>query len=191
MRGGLFAFSCLATGLLMAAPAAAEPAYSRQDVADFFARSAETAKSLSLGKTRGLQLGSKTGKTRGICIGLASECNDGERPTGFDLLINFGLDSAALTPVAQENLNEMAAGLTDKRLSTVRFVIEGHTDATGSEGYNDELSRRRAESVRTYLLARGIDAGKIEAVGLGERAPRVADPFDPQNRRVEMRVSLQ
>ncbi|ORE92836.1 OmpA family protein [Aurantimonas sp. 22II-16-19i] len=167
-------------------PAAADPAYDRREVTEFFLKSAGEVK--GLGKTRSMRVAG----TRGICVGLESECRKGaQRPTGFDLLINFDYDSATLTGAARDNLDEMAAALTDRRLSAVQFVIEGHTDARGADRYNQELSRRRAESVRAYLLARGIEPGKISALGLGERVPRVADPLDPVNRRVEMRVSVQ
>ena len=169
-----------------AGPAAADPAYDRREVTEFFLKSAGAAK--GLGKTRSMRMAG----TRGICVGLESECRkDAPRPTGFDLLITFDYDSATLTGTARENLHEMAAALTDHRLGAVQFVIEGHTDARGADWYNQELSRRRAESVRAYLLGRGIEPGKISALGLGERVPRVADPLDPVNRRVEMRVSVQ
>ncbi|WP_163460463.1 OmpA family protein [Jiella pacifica] len=179
---------CLATAVAapvwLAGPAGADPAYDRRHVADFLAKSADEVQ--GLGKSRSMRLAG----TRGICVGLESECRAKAPPKGFDMLINFDLDSAALTYAARENLDEMAAALADQRLSAVGFVIEGHTDARGDDWYNEELSRRRAASVRSYLLARGIAPDKIEAVGLGERVPRVSDPYDPVNRRVEMRVSV-
>ncbi|WAP70018.1 OmpA family protein [Jiella pelagia] len=167
-----------------AGPAAADPAYDRREVADFLAKSADEVQ--GLGKSRSMRFAG----TRGICVGLESECQAKARPKGFDMLINFDLDSATLTTTARVNLDEMAAALADQRLSAVSFVIEGHTDARGDDWYNDDLSRRRAASVRGYLLARGVAPDKIEAVGLGERMPRVSNPYDPVNRRVEMRVSV-
>ena len=66
--------------------------------------------------------------------------------------------------------------------ATQRVLIEGHTDAVGSELYNESLSQRRAQSVRRYLVAmHGIDAGRLEAVGLGETQP-AAGPW-PAGRR--------
>jgi outer membrane protein OmpA-like peptidoglycan-associated protein len=66
-------------------------------------------------------------------------------------------------------------------------VIEGHTDATGSDDYNLSLSQRRAASVKQYLISvHGIDAARLEAVGLGKTRPLyAADPFAPENRRVQ------
>ncbi|MBO0905484.1 OmpA family protein [Jiella sonneratiae] len=183
----LRATSLLVAAIVLAAAgsAAADPAYDRREVVDFFAKSAGDGP--ALGKTRSMRFAN----TRGICVGLESECRAKARPKGFDMLINFDLDSATLSLAARDNLREMAAALADRRLSAMRFVVEGHTDARGTDWYNEELSRRRAESVRAYLLALGIDPAKIEAAGLGERVPRVSDPYDPVNRRVEMRVSVQ
>ena len=131
------------------------------------------------------------GSPRGLCIGTAEECEASSKPKGFDMMINFNLDSDQLTDAAQTNLAEFAKALKDERLSSASFVVEGHTDASGAELYNEGLAERRAESVTKYLLQHGINTDKVTAVGMGERAPRVPDPMDPINRRVEMRISLQ
>ena len=131
------------------------------------------------------------GATRGICIGTAEECStDQPSPSGLDMLINFDLNSAELTEQARANLNEFAKALKDSRLSAATFIVEGHTDATGDERYNDRLSERRAEAVSAFLLANGVSVDRVKAVGMGEKNPRVPDPFDPVNRRVEMRIEL-
>jgi OOP family OmpA-OmpF porin len=72
---------------------------------------------------------------------------------------------------------------------TQRVVIEGHTDAVGAELYNESLSQRRAQSVRRYLVTmHGIDAERLEAVGLGELTPLPGrDPLAGENRRVQFR----
>ena len=110
------------------------------------------------------------------------------RPT---MLINFDLNSADLTGQAQANLNEFAKALKDERLQAATFIVEGYTDASGDERYNDRLSERRAEAVTAFLLTNGISRDKVQAVGKGEQNPRVPDPFDPINRRVEMRIKIQ
>jgi outer membrane protein OmpA-like peptidoglycan-associated protein len=107
------------------------------------------------------------------------------------MLINFDLNSAQLTPQAQQNLDEFAKALHNDQLSSARFVVEGYTDARGTEQYNLGLSERRAEAVTKFLYERGVSAQKVTAVGMGEANPRVADPMDPVNRRVEMRIELQ
>lgn len=132
------------------------------------------------------------GAKRGICIGTVEECNkDQPAPSGLDMMINFDLNSADLTTQARANLNEFAKALKDQRLRAATFVVEGYTDASGNEIYNDRLSERRAESVTAFLLANGISADKVEAIGMGEKNPRVPDPYDPVNRRVEMRIKVQ
>jgi outer membrane protein OmpA-like peptidoglycan-associated protein len=71
------------------------------------------------------------------------------------------------------------------------LTVAGHTDALGSDQYNDALSLRRAERVRTLLIGRGIAPGSIVAVGRGKREPRVPTPVgvaEPRNRRVEITV---
>ena len=69
------------------------------------------------------------------------------------------------------------------------MLIEGHTDAVGSELYNESLSQRRAQSVRRYLVTmHGIDASRLEAVGLGEHSPLPGHgPLAGENRRVQFR----
>lgn len=137
------------------------------------------------------------GGTRGICVGTQEKCDADRKaqlakvPTGLDMLINFNLNSADLTSEARMKLDQFAKALKDNRLSRSSFVIEGHTDASGSETYNEQLSQRRAQSVAAFLLANGVESTRIQALGVGESAPRVPDPYDPVNRRVEMRIKIQ
>lgn len=132
------------------------------------------------------------GAARGICIGTVEECRKAKlRPGHFDLLVRFELDSAELTPQARENLAEVAKALTDQRLATARFVIEGYTDASGGDAYNLDLSERRARAVTSFLVENGIASDRVEVVGRGKADPRSVDPFDPVNRRVEMHIHLQ
>ena len=108
-------------------------------------------------------------------------------PDGYDLLITFDLDSATLTPQARENLDAFVAALRSRALRPYRFVVEGHTDATGPERYNQRLSERRAASVVDYLVANGVDSSRVDSRGYGETRPRLPDPEHPENRRVETR----
>lgn len=162
----------VSAGALFAAPSfAAEAQFKAAGVVDFFLESAEL------------------GATRGICVGTADECRQDALP-GFDVMVNFELNSAVLTTDALLNLREVAKALVDPRLQDARFAIEGHTDALGSEVYNQGLAERRARSVAAFLADEGVSLDRLNAVGLGESSPRVADPFDPINRRVEMRIEL-
>jgi outer membrane protein OmpA-like peptidoglycan-associated protein len=134
------------------------------------------------------------GATRGICVGTEEECSkkaDAPVKTGLDMMINFDLNSAAITPNAQNKLNEFAEALKDTRLQSHSFTVEGYTDARGPEGYNMSLSEKRARSVAAFLLENGVEPSRINAEGKGEESPRVADAFDPVNRRVELRINLQ
>jgi outer membrane protein OmpA-like peptidoglycan-associated protein len=68
-------------------------------------------------------------------------------------------------------------------------VVQGHTDSTGSEQHNQALSERRARSVETFLIGRGVDPARITAVGYGESMPVASNASDSgrqQNRRVDI-----
>jgi outer membrane protein OmpA-like peptidoglycan-associated protein len=99
----------------------------------------------------------------------------------------FETGRADLKPGAAERLRPLASYL--RANPNVKVHIDGHTDAQGSDAYNQALSDRRAASVRTALGAMGVDGARIEAVGHGEAQP-VADNRTPsgrqQNRRVEV-----
>ncbi len=59
------------------------------------------------------------------------------------------------------------------------MVIEGHADRLGSQQYNQKLSERRADSVKSYLVAKGTDRNKIETIGMGKTVPAA---FCPDNK---------
>ncbi|RIL07341.1 MAG: hypothetical protein DCC71_03250 [Proteobacteria bacterium] len=101
--------------------------------------------------------------------------------------ILFDVDRATLKPGAQATLARVADFLRSEPDRPVR--IEGHTDSTGSHSYNEDLSRRRAESVADRLLSLGVETGRIEAVGFGETLPVASNETGAgrqQNRRVEI-----
>lgn len=128
----------------------------------------------------------------GVCMGNAEECAAGVRAqqrVGFDMVITFGHDSAELTPEATATLSQFARALRENRLRTTGFVVEGHADASGGAAYNAELSRRRADAVARFLLENGVEAARVATRGMGVDSPRVDDPYDPANRRVEVRVT--
>ena len=135
---------------------------------------------------------SMLGQTKGLCIGTEQECaKANEKPEGRDMLVTFELGSAELTQEAKQSLTVFIQAMNDDRLSKVNFAVEGHTDGLGSEVFNDELSQARAASVKAFLVSRGVSAERLTAIGLGERQPRTANVYDPQNRRVELRVNIQ
>src|SRR5262245_48059892 len=92
------------------------------------------------------------------------------RPSSLSVPVSFAFDSADILPQAKSQLDAIAAGIR-MLPRTQKVVIEGHTDAVGTEQYNEELSQRRALSVRSYLVATGIDASRLQAVGFGKHQP--------------------
>ena len=118
-----------------------------------------------------------------------------ETPDGTGILVNlpdvtFAVDSTTISPSFRAALDEVAASLQKYPNSLVDVM--GHTDSTGSDAYNLDLSRRRAESVANYLVSRGTNRARIATVGYGEQYPR-ADNTTEQgralNRRVEIRIT--
>jgi outer membrane protein OmpA-like peptidoglycan-associated protein len=110
--------------------------------------------------------------------------------SALSLPVRFAFDSAEIVPAARTQLDALAEGI--KLLAPNSIVtVEGHTDATGSDAYNLELSRNRARAVRDYLVQRhGIDAARLKTVGYGEaRLVEPADPTAAVNRRVQFRGS--
>jgi OmpA-OmpF porin, OOP family len=101
--------------------------------------------------------------------------------------INFDFDKANIKPEAEPVLDAAVDVL--KENPDVKVRVSGYTDDTGPETYNQGLSERRAKSVRDYLVAHGIDASRLTAVGFGEADP-VADNKTKDGRAQNRRVSL-
>lgn len=102
---------------------------------------------------------------------------------------NFEFNKSNLLPSAFPVLNKLAKAMNDNPDS--RWRIEGHTDAIGSDSYNMELSRRRAQSVVDYLIQQGIDRSRLEVVPLGESQPKATNDTQEgraMNRRVEIKM---
>jgi len=110
-------------------------------------------------------------------------------PPTVRLPIFFEFNSATLRPDSRELLDKVGAALASDELDTFRFSVEGHTDSVGSETYNSGLSTQRAEAVKTYLLAQGVPADRLDVVGRGESSP-VADNQTNAGRRRNRRVEL-
>ncbi len=105
----------------------------------------------------------------------------------LDLTVNFDFDSATLRSDGRELLGRLAKALGDERLATFKFRVEGHTDAKGTEAYNDQLSQRRAEAVVTFLVSSGVGADRLEPIGKGfKELLSPSDPLSAANRRVRV-----
>jgi len=103
----------------------------------------------------------------------------------------FASGKSDLLPAAQVKLNSVAEALTQQDPDS-KMVVEGHTDSQGGVTYNNALSQRRAQTVRDYLVGRGIATDRVTAEGFGS-ARSIADNASPEgranNRRVEIVIS--
>lgn len=109
-------------------------------------------------------------------------------PPSIDLTINFPYDSAKLGGEEMLVLKRLGAALQDPRLAGYSFLIAGHTDAKGSEQYNQRLSEARAKAARDHLIFfYDIDPKRLQAIGYGKS--RLIAPSEPDsaiNRRVQI-----
>lgn len=99
----------------------------------------------------------------------------------------FATGKYELLPIARDKLDEVAKAVSDQGYKSI--LVEGHTDSKGKASDNETLSLKRAESVRTYLVSRGIPSDKIRAAGLGSSRP-VADNGSADGRANNRRVEL-
>src|SRR5690606_32732828 len=111
------------------------------------------------------------------------------RPS-VNLTVQFATGSAALTPSAVRALNELGRALSSSTLENYRFMIEGHTDTVGPRELNLDLSERRAQAVRQYLVTNfGINPARLNAVGRGQDELLIQTPDETpeaRNRRVQI-----
>jgi outer membrane protein OmpA-like peptidoglycan-associated protein len=101
--------------------------------------------------------------------------------------ILFDVDSSTLKLVAQDNLDKLAVILN--KYEDTDILIEGHTDSTGTEGYNLELSRRRSQSVSNHLAGAQVNAARFTIMGYGESQP-VASNDTVEGRALNRRVEI-
>jgi OOP family OmpA-OmpF porin len=104
-----------------------------------------------------------------------------------DVLFDF--DKATLKPEGKSKLDELAGKVKDINLEVV--IAIGHTDSIGSDAYNQKLSVRRAESVKSYLVSKGIEPNRVYTEGKGEKQPVASNKTKEgrqKNRRVEIEV---
>jgi OmpA-OmpF porin, OOP family len=100
----------------------------------------------------------------------------------------FDKDGSVIDPVGTTVLDVVVEAIK-ARCPTQHFVIEGHTDLSGSPQHNQALSERRAETVKRYLVEHGIAADRLTTVGYGSSRPLTTDP-SPAAQAINRRVTL-
>jgi outer membrane protein OmpA-like peptidoglycan-associated protein len=106
----------------------------------------------------------------------------------IDLEITFEYNSANISNKAQPAVEALGKALSNPDLKGSTFVVAGHTDGVGGESYNQDLSERRADSIKKVLVEKfGIAGTDLVTVGYGKSKPKdPAAPLDPSNRRVQV-----
>jgi outer membrane protein OmpA-like peptidoglycan-associated protein len=106
----------------------------------------------------------------------------------IDLEINFDYNSADISAKSMPSVQALGRALTNADLRGATFVVAGHTDAAGGEAYNQDLSERRADTIKRYLVDKyGISGADLVTVGYGKS--KLKDPSQPMseaNRRVQV-----
>ncbi|QJD98845.1 OmpA family protein [Massilia forsythiae] len=101
----------------------------------------------------------------------------------------FDFDKAVLKPAGKASLDDLVSKLKDINLEVI--IAVGHTDSVGTDAYNQKLSVRRAEAVKSYLQGKGVESTRIYTEGKGEKQPVADNGTDAgraKNRRVEIEV---
>jgi outer membrane protein OmpA-like peptidoglycan-associated protein len=115
-----------------------------------------------------------------------------QEPRGMVITLSgsvlFASGKSDLLADAQVKLNDVAKALANQD-PDAKIVVEGYTDSQGSASFNQDLSQRRAESVRAYLVSHGIASDRVTAQGLGPSAP-IADNTSPEGRANNRRVEI-
>jgi outer membrane protein OmpA-like peptidoglycan-associated protein len=128
-------------------------------------------------------------KTRSLSMGEREEIAEiASTKPKIDLDIQFDYNSADISTTSMPSVQALGKALSNANLRGSTFVVAGHTDAIGGEGYNQDLSERRADSIKRYLVEKyGIAGTDLVTVGYGKDKPKDANaPMDPINRRVQV-----
>jgi outer membrane protein OmpA-like peptidoglycan-associated protein len=128
-------------------------------------------------------------QTRSLSIGERQEIAElaANKPK-IDLEIRFDYNSADISKSSMPAVQELGKALSDASLKGSTFVVAGHTDAVGGEAYNQDLSERRADTIKKYLTEKyGLNGSDLVTVGYGKTQPKDPNaPMDPINRRVQV-----
>lgn len=139
---------------------------------------------------RGLHDAKRGARSLDAALGGRGITVSGDEPEipSINLRVAFEYDSDALSNDGMLTLQRLGEALTNDALANARFRVVGHTDARGTDEYNDDLSRRRASAVTRYLgLKFGVSEERLDVAGRGKQ--HLIDgipPEDERNRRVEI-----
>src|ERR1700742_2276839 len=128
-------------------------------------------------------------KTRSLSLGEREEIAEiASTKPKIDLEIHFDFNSADISKDSMASVQALGDALSDSKLRGSTFVVAGHTDAVGGEQFNQELSERRADTIKHYLIDHyHIASSDLVTVGYGKTKPKnAADPNDGVNRRVQV-----
>jgi outer membrane protein OmpA-like peptidoglycan-associated protein len=128
-------------------------------------------------------------KTRSLSLGEREEIAEiASTKPRIDLDIQFDYNSAEIRKTSLSSVQELGKALSNPSLKGSTFVVAGHTDAIGGEAYNQDLSERRADTIRRYLTDKyGINGTDLVTVAYGKTKPKDPNaPLDPINRRVQV-----
>lgn len=192
--GTTLALAILAGGFVVSPPlqSAAAGELSAQQIIDGLkpktrSLSASTRASLSDANTAFIQR--VRGQSRSLSLDDRQQMAEiaAKRPK-VDVEINFDFNSAELTPRAEPQLNNLGKALTSTELQGAVVMLGGHTDAKGTDDYNQKLSERRAETVKRFLVdSYKISPDLLVTSGYGKDGLKnSADPYAAENRRVEI-----
>jgi outer membrane protein OmpA-like peptidoglycan-associated protein len=128
-------------------------------------------------------------QTRSLSIGEREQIAElaASKPK-IDLEIQFDYNSANIAKTSEASVQALGKALSDPALKGSTFVVAGHTDAIGSDPFNQDLSERRADTIKKYLVQNyGVDGGDLVTVGYGKtKLKDTANGADPINRRVQV-----
>jgi outer membrane protein OmpA-like peptidoglycan-associated protein len=128
-------------------------------------------------------------KTRSLSLGEREEIAEiASTKPKIDLDIQFDYNSDKITATSMPSVQALGQALSNANLKGSTFVVAGHTDAIGSDAYNQDLSERRADTIKRYLIEKfGIAGSDLVTVGYGKSKPKDPNaPMDPINRRVQV-----
>ncbi len=101
--------------------------------------------------------------------------------------LTFAFDSTEIRPQYEDHLTNIIRVMSEN--PGIKLRIDGHTDSIGAEAYNEGLSGRRADSVRSYLVGKGVESTRLTSKGFGEARPAASNDTKDgraKNRRTEL-----